>query len=114
MAPSRGARTLARAWFGLTAAAVLAALVIRIALAFDGGGDVAGRLFADVLLHAAVPTLVRGAMTDSYPYAFVDVADLGYPAVLANAVVIGAAFAALAFLATTVDRRRSQAAPRRG
>jgi hypothetical protein len=204
--PTRGAPALAGAWFGVTAAVVLVALVIRVALAVDGsGGTVEGRLFddlcfftiqsnvligvvsgllairpdrpstafrvlhitgvvsifvtsaiyyaivsdggesdwalgADILLHAIVPllavlgwlvfgphapdlggkvlltlafptawlvlTLVRGAITDSYPYPFVDVTELGYPPVALNVVLLGAGFVALALLVAAIDRRR--------
>lgn len=51
-------------------------------------------------------TLVRGAISGFYPYPFVDVTALGYLRVAANCVVVGAAYLAIAALATAYDRWR--------
>lgn len=55
--------------------------------------------------------LIRGALlspgtTARYPYPFLDVAQHGYPAVLTNALVFGAAFYALALAITGLDHIR--------
>ncbi|MCS7478654.1 Pr6Pr family membrane protein [Umezawaea endophytica] len=49
-------------------------------------------------------TLVRGPFADFYPYPFLDVRVLGYPAVLVNCVVVGLLFGALAAGAVALDR----------
>jgi len=57
-------------------------------------------------------TLVRGAIVDWYPYDFVDVADRGYPAVLATSLVLGAAMLGLiGLLAWTTRLGPTRAAP---
>jgi hypothetical protein len=48
--------------------------------------------------------LVRGALTDVYPYPFVDVTALGYLRVLANAVALLAAFTVLGFAVRGIGR----------
>jgi hypothetical protein len=50
--------------------------------------------------------LVRGLMTDSYPYDFVDVAENGWPKVLAAVAVIVVFMFALGTGAATIDSRR--------
>jgi hypothetical protein len=50
-------------------------------------------------------TLVRGALDDFYPYTFVDVAELGYAAVLRACLLIAVLFLALAGGAAALDRR---------
>ncbi|MFG3284173.1 Pr6Pr family membrane protein [Streptomyces sp. NPDC048111] len=55
--------------------------------------------------------LIRGALitpgtAGRYPYPFLDVAQHGYPAVLTNALILGAAFYALALTITGLDRVR--------
>jgi hypothetical protein len=60
-----------------------------------------------MLLYPAfflVTTLIRGALVGWYPYPFVDVAKLGYPKVLVNAVVLAVLFLAVAAGVTAVDR----------
>lgn len=52
--------------------------------------------------------LVRGALIDFYAYPFIDVRVLGYPRVLANVVLVGALFSALAAGAIALDRRLLQ------
>jgi len=54
-------------------------------------------------------TLARGAVTDAYPYPFVDVVDLGYLVVLTNTLIIGVAMTATALLVVYADRRRDAA-----
>jgi hypothetical protein len=51
---------------------------------------------------------VRGELIDYYPYPFVDVADLGYPRALLNAVLVGLLFYALARAAVWLDGRLRQ------
>jgi len=52
--------------------------------------------------------LVRGLTTDSYPYDFVDVAENGWPNVLATVAAIVVFMFALGAGAATVDRRRHE------
>lgn len=48
--------------------------------------------------------LLRGAVTGFYPYPFVNAADLGYPAVVGNVVLLTIGFAALGLVAVGVGR----------
>ncbi len=48
-------------------------------------------------------TLTRGAITDWYPYPFLEAPRLGYPKVLLNSLLIAAVFLALAALAWGID-----------
>lgn len=48
--------------------------------------------------------LIRGAVIGSYPYGFIDVGELGYPATLRNGVVLLLAFLVLAYLLMLVWR----------
>lgn len=50
-------------------------------------------------------TLLRGALVGEYPYPFIDVAALGYPRALGNAVAVTALFAVLSWLLLLADRR---------
>lgn len=52
-----------------------------------------------------VYTLVRGAAVSEYPYPFVDVVQLGYPAVIVNIFGLSAAFIAVGLVLIAVDRR---------
>ncbi len=52
-----------------------------------------------------VYTLVRGAFVDWYPYPFIDVDELGYAAVVVNAVVVSALMLGLALVALWLDPR---------
>lgn len=54
-------------------------------------------------------TLVRGAAVGEYPYPFIDVAALGYPRALLNAVAVTALFAVLSGLLLLADRRLASA-----
>ncbi|MFR9801458.1 Pr6Pr family membrane protein [Pseudonocardia sp. RS010] len=64
-----------------------------------------------VLLAALYPlvwlafTLVRGALTDWYPYPFVDVVAHGYVRVAINCLVVALLFLGLGFGALALDRR---------
>ena len=66
---------------------------------------------ADLLPSLAFPvlwlayTLVRGALTDFYPYPFVDAGDLGYAPVAVNCLGVAALFLGLGGLALVLDRR---------
>jgi hypothetical protein len=51
-------------------------------------------------------TLVRGAIVHWYPYPFLNVTDIGYGAVIVNAVSIGVGFVALGFVAMLIERRQ--------
>jgi hypothetical protein len=70
-----------------------------------------------VWLWAAVPllyfayALARGAADGIYPYPFLDVAAIGWPAVLRNAALIAAGFLAAGFGLVGVDRRLARRAP---
>ncbi|PRY44843.1 Pr6Pr family membrane protein [Umezawaea tangerina] len=55
-------------------------------------------------------TLVRGPISDFYPYPFLDVRVLGYPAVLLNCVVVAVLFVALAAAAAAFDRAMARRA----
>jgi hypothetical protein len=48
--------------------------------------------------------LVRGAVTGRYPYAFLDAAQIGWPATIRNAALIAVAFVAVSFLLIEIDR----------
>jgi len=50
-------------------------------------------------------TLIRGPIVDFYPYPFLDVNDLGYPAVLANSALVALLFATVAAGAAALDQR---------
>lgn len=54
-------------------------------------------------------TQVRGAAVGEYPYPFIDVAALGYPRALLNAVAVTALFAVLSGLLLLADRRLASA-----
>jgi hypothetical protein len=49
-------------------------------------------------------TLIRGAITNFYPYPFLDAHTHGYPAVALSCVLVGVLFVGLAFGAMLVDR----------
>lgn len=51
-------------------------------------------------------SLIRGALTDWYPYFFIDVADLGYPIALRNAVGILVAMSIVAILFSLYTRKK--------
>ena len=51
-----------------------------------------------------VYTLVHGAITDWYPYPFVDVSEIGYARTLINAAIVTVIFLALAAGARWLDR----------
>ncbi len=76
-------------------------------LAFGPRGRCSGRV---ALWTVAFPvfwlvfTLVRGAFQPFYPYPFVDVTALGYPAVLLNCLWVAILFLGLAAAATALDR----------
>ena len=55
-----------------------------------------------------VYTLARGAIVDWYPYPFVDVSELGYPAVLARAVALVVGFGLGAASLLWIGNRRSR------
>jgi hypothetical protein len=55
-----------------------------------------------------VYTLARGAIIDWYPYPFVDVSELGYPAVLARAVALVVGFGLAAASLLWIGNRRSR------
>ncbi|KAF3996076.1 Pr6Pr family membrane protein [Glaciimonas immobilis] len=67
----------------------------------------------DSLIWAIYPivylgyALIRGASSGRYAYPFIDVAKLGYPAVLLNGVGILIGFLAMSLLFIAVDRRKS-------
>jgi hypothetical protein len=50
-------------------------------------------------------TLIRGEAVGWYPYPFMDVAEHGYPRIVVNCAIIGAAFVAFATGAHALDRR---------
>lgn len=52
-----------------------------------------------------VYTLIRGEVTDWYPYPFIDVTELGYGRALANAAGVTVVFLAVGWLFLTGDRR---------
>lgn len=60
--------------------------------------------WASYLLGYAAYILVRGAIINTYPYPFIDVAQLGYPTALRNAVLLGLAFVALSAAMVGVNR----------
>lgn len=62
------------------------------------------------MLGYAVYIIVRGEIAGNYPYFFIDVAQLGYPAALRNAALLGLAFLALS--AAMVGLNRLVGAPR--
>lgn len=49
-------------------------------------------------------TLVRGAITDAYPYGFINVVELGYPRVIINVLVIVLFGIAMSFALIGIDR----------
>lgn len=55
------------------------------------------------ILYAAL-TLIRGTQTESYPYFFLNVTQLGYPRVLLNCVFLLAVFTLLGLLLVAIDR----------
>jgi hypothetical protein len=59
----------------------------------------------------AVYSLIHGALSGFYPYPFIDVAALGYPAVLRNMAGLTLAFAALGLLLVAVDGRLARRGP---
>ncbi len=77
-------------------------------LAFGPRGRTSARVTGLTLLFPVgwlAFTLVRGPFaSDWYPYPFLDVAELGYPRVVLNAVVVAVLFVALAAGATRLDR----------
>jgi hypothetical protein len=130
----RGAATLYMVTTGVAYSALLAAdepsllrwtnLVLHyampVALAVDWAVDRPrwripfGRAIAWMGFPAAfiAYTVARGAVTDWYPYPFVDVVERGYPAVLLTALTIGAAMLALSWLlAWTTGPRASPVEP---
>lgn len=69
-----------------------------------------GRLIGTVVLGSVLyplawlaVTLIRGAITDWYPYPFLEAPRLGYPKVVLNSLLIAAVFLALAAVAWGVD-----------
>jgi hypothetical protein len=56
-------------------------------------------------------TLVRGELTDFYPYPFVDVSEHGYGRVLLNCLLVAVLFLALAAGAMLLDRRMHRKTP---
>lgn len=68
-------------------------------------------LWSSYILAYAFYILVRGAITDVYPYPFIDVTVLGYGTTLRNAALLGIAFVALS--AAMVGLNRVLGAPRR-
>lgn len=48
--------------------------------------------------------LIRGAVTDKYPYPFIDVVQLGYEGMLKNAFFMLVAFVVVGFLIVLIDR----------
>jgi hypothetical protein len=53
--------------------------------------------------------LIRGSVSDFYPYPFVNVTELGYQSVIINSVVLLVAFAGVAFLLVGIGRRLARA-----
>ncbi|MDR5754349.1 MULTISPECIES: Pr6Pr family membrane protein [unclassified Caballeronia] len=51
-------------------------------------------------------TLLRGSVSDFYPYPFIDVGELGYPHVLANATLLVLAFLTLMGVFIAINHRR--------
>ena len=51
-------------------------------------------------------TMVRGALSDFYPYPFIDVLELGYARVLRNEILLVGAFVGLAALFVAINHRR--------
>ena len=51
-------------------------------------------------------TMVRGALSDFYPYPFIDVGELGYPRVLLNASLLVFAFVLLMAVFVAINHRR--------
>jgi hypothetical protein len=51
-------------------------------------------------------TLLRGSVSDFYPYPFIDVGELGYPHVLANATLLVLAFLTLMAVFIAINHRR--------
>lgn len=70
--------------------------------------------YRDVGPWAAVPllyfayALLRGGADGIYPYPFLDVAAIGWPAVLRNAALIAAGFLAAGFVLVWIDRRSAR------
>ncbi|NID14236.1 Pr6Pr family membrane protein [Luteibacter yeojuensis] len=52
----------------------------------------------------ALWTFVRGAIVDEYPYPFLDVGQLGYPAALLNATLVAVLFLVLGVALVTLDK----------
>jgi hypothetical protein len=66
------------------------------------------RITMVVVAGWVVWTLAHGALTGWYPYAIIDVTQLGYPAALRTAAVIILLIAGIAVLYTWLDRLRSR------
>ncbi|WP_309116076.1 Pr6Pr family membrane protein [Saccharothrix sp.] len=80
-------------------------------LAFGPRGAINGRVIGcSVVLPLAwlAFTLVRGAVIDWYPYAFVNVTELGYGRVLVNCTAVAVLFLGLAAGALWLDRLMSR------
>jgi hypothetical protein len=130
----RGAATLYMVTTGVAYSALLAAdepsllrwtnvvlhYAMPVALALDWAVDrprwriAFGRAIAWMAFPVAfiAYTLARGAVADWYPYPFLDVAERGYPAVLATGVAIGLAMLGLSWLlASTTGPRADPVEP---
>jgi hypothetical protein len=62
-------------------------------------------------LTYVVVTMLRGALSDFYPYPFIDVMELGYARVLVNETLLVGAFIGLAALFVAINHRRPQRQP---
>ena len=51
-----------------------------------------------------VYVLIRGAITDQYPYPFIDVTDLGYDGMLLNSLVVLAGFIVMGLAVIAIDK----------
>lgn len=61
-------------------------------------------MWSSYIVGYALYIIVRGELTGHYPYFFIDVASLGYPAALRNAALLGVAFVALSAAMVGVNR----------
>jgi hypothetical protein len=76
-------------------------------------GYLVAKRIAFPLAYAAY-SLIHGALTDFYPYPFLDVSELGYERVLINMAGLVGVFAALGLLLIAIGRGLSVVEARRG
>ena len=97
---------------------IVPALMLVFWIAFAPKRGLGWRYSLLLMIYPAVyfaGTLVAGALGETYPYSFLDVSKLGYPAVAVTGVVFLVIFYALGLATITASRRKRLkfAAPRR-